>query len=51
MLRDARIAGLFFISGGKSYGELTRLVHANSYNLYDLTLGPSLLILATMKMN
>ena len=40
MLRDARIAGLFFISGGKSYGELTRLVHANSYNLYDLTLGP-----------
>lgn len=40
MLRDERIAGLFFISGGKSYGELTRLVHANSYNLYDLTLGP-----------
>ena len=40
MLRDARIAGLFFISGGKSYGELTRLVHAASYNLYDLTLGP-----------
>ncbi|MFT5837054.1 MAG: alkaline phosphatase D [Candidatus Azotimanducaceae bacterium] len=40
MLREARIAGMFFISGGKSYGELTRLVHANSYNLYDLTLGP-----------
>ncbi len=40
MLREARIAGLFFISGGKNYGELTRLVHANSYNLYDLTLGP-----------
>lgn len=40
MLREARISGLFFISGGKSYGELTRLVHANSYNLYDLTLGP-----------
>lgn len=40
MLREARIAGLFFLSGGKSYGELTRLVHANSYNLYDLTLGP-----------
>jgi alkaline phosphatase D len=40
MLRDARIAGLFFVSGGKSYGELTRLVHANSYKLYDLTLGP-----------
>ena len=40
MLRDERIAGLFFISGGKYYGELTRLVHANSYNLFDLTVGP-----------
>lgn len=39
-LRDERIAGLFFLSGGKYYGELTRLVHANSYNLYDLTVGP-----------
>jgi len=39
-LRDERISGLFFLSGGKSYGELTRLVHANSYNLYDLTVGP-----------
>lgn len=39
-LRDERISGLFFISGGKYYGELTRLVHANSYNLYDLTVGP-----------
>ena len=40
MLRNERIAGLFFISGGKYYGELTRLVHANSYNLFDLTVGP-----------
>ncbi|MEM8868358.1 MAG: alkaline phosphatase D family protein [Verrucomicrobiota bacterium] len=40
MLRDERISGLFFISGGKYYGELTRLVHANSYNLHDLTIGP-----------
>jgi Phosphodiesterase/alkaline phosphatase D len=40
MLRDERIPGLVFLSGGKYYGELTRLVHANSYNLYDLTLGP-----------
>jgi len=40
MLSEERIAGLFFVSGGKSYGELTKLVHANSYNLYDLTLGP-----------
>ncbi len=40
MLRDERISGLFFISGGKYYGEMTRLVHASSYNLYDLTVGP-----------
>ena len=40
MLSEERIAGLFFLSGGKRYGELTKLVHANSYNLYDLTLGP-----------
>ena len=40
MLRNERISGLFFISGGKKYGELTKLVHANSYNLYDLTVGP-----------
>lgn len=40
MFRDEQISGLFFISGGKPYGELTRLVHANSYNLHDLTLGP-----------
>tara|TARA_B110000093_G_scaffold26406_1_gene25665 strand:+ start:5806 stop:7143 length:1338 start_codon:yes stop_codon:yes gene_type:complete len=40
MLRNERIAGLFFISGGKYYGELTRLVHANSYSLFDLTIGP-----------
>ncbi len=40
MLRDERISGLFFLSGGKKYGELTKLVHANSYNLYDLTVGP-----------
>ncbi|TVP76729.1 MAG: hypothetical protein EA353_11630, partial [Puniceicoccaceae bacterium] len=40
MFRDERITGLFFLSGGKPYGELTRLVHASSYNLQDLTLGP-----------
>jgi alkaline phosphatase D len=40
MFRDEKIPGLFFLSGGKYYGELTRLVHASSYNLYDLTLGP-----------
>lgn len=40
LLRDEGISGLFFISGGKSYGELTKLVHANSYNLFDITVGP-----------
>ena len=40
MLRNERIPGLFFISGGKYYGELTRLIHAGCYNLFDLTLGP-----------
>lgn len=40
VLREAEIPGLMFISGGKYFGELTKLVHANSYNLYDLTVGP-----------
>lgn len=40
VFRDEKISGLFFISGGKPYGELTRLVHANSYNIHDLTVGP-----------
>lgn len=41
MLRSEKIDGLFCISGGKYYGELTKLVHASSYNLYDLTVGPT----------
>jgi len=40
MFRSEGISGLFFLSGGKYHGELTRLVHANSYNIHDLTLGP-----------
>ena len=40
ILREEKISGLLFASGGKGYGELTRLVHAQSYNLYDLTVGP-----------
>ncbi len=40
MLRRERISGLFILSGGKYYGELTKLVHASNYNLYDLTVGP-----------
>ena len=41
MLRSEKIDGLLCISGGKYYGELTKLVHASGYNLYDLTVGPS----------
>lgn len=41
MLREAAVSGLFFVSCGKGYGEMTKLVHANSYNLYDLTVGPT----------
>lgn len=40
MFRREQISGLFFLSGGKYHGELTKLVHTNSYNLYDLTVGP-----------
>ena len=40
MFRNEATSGLFFLSGGKYHGELTRLVHAGSYNIYDLTLGP-----------
>jgi alkaline phosphatase D len=40
MLRTERISGLLFASGGKAYGELTRLVHAQSYNLHEITVGP-----------
>ena len=39
-LRRENISGLFFISGGKYFGELTKLVHASNYNLFDLTIGP-----------
>lgn len=40
MLRTEKIAGVLFISGGKYHGELTRLVHISSYNLYDISVGP-----------
>ena len=40
MFRDEDISGLVFLSGGKYYGEMTRVVHAHSYNLFDLTVGP-----------
>lgn len=40
ILREEKLSGLVFLSGGKAYGELTRVVHAKSYNLYGLTTGP-----------
>lgn len=40
MLRRENISGLFFISGGKYFGEMTKLVHASNYNLFELTVGP-----------
>ncbi|WOO41199.1 metallophosphoesterase family protein [Rubellicoccus peritrichatus] len=39
-LKDADIPGLFFVAGGKSHGELTKLVRANAPDVYELTLGP-----------
>lgn len=40
MFRTEQIPGLFFISGGKYYGELTKLPSTGIYDLYDLTVGP-----------
>lgn len=39
-LRDEKIANLFFVSGGKSHGELTRMVWRNAPDIHDLTVGP-----------
>lgn len=39
-LKDADIPGLFFVAGGKDYGELTKVVRANAPDVYELTLGP-----------
>jgi len=36
----AEIKGLFFISGGKDFGELTKMVRAGASDAYELTLGP-----------
>lgn len=39
-LRSAGISGLFFISGGKPHGELTKMVRSNAPDVHELTLGP-----------
>lgn len=36
---EQKITGLIFISSGKPYGEITRLVSASSYPLFDVTAG------------
>lgn len=38
--RKDRIEGLLIITGGKDYGELTKMVRANAPDLYELSLGP-----------
>ncbi len=39
-LREARINGLVFLSGGKDFGEITKMVRANAYDLYEFTICP-----------
>lgn len=39
-LRQATPPGVFFLSGGTPFGELTRRVRGGGYDLYDLTTGP-----------
>ncbi len=36
----AEVEGLFFVSGGKDFGEFTKLVRAGASDAYELTLGP-----------
>lgn len=35
-----KISGLLFLSAGKPYGEITRLVRAGAYPIFDVTAGP-----------
>lgn len=39
-LLAARVNGVIFVTGGKNYGELTRMVRPNAPVLYELGLGP-----------
>lgn len=39
-LKNERISGVLFISGGKRHGELTKLIRAGAPPLYELTMGP-----------
>lgn len=39
-LRERRIGGVIFITGGKPFGELTRLVRSSAHDLHEITVGP-----------
>lgn len=39
-IKESKIDGLFFVTGGKNHGELTKMVRANAPDAYELTLGP-----------
>ncbi|MEM9226409.1 MAG: alkaline phosphatase D family protein [Verrucomicrobiota bacterium] len=39
-ITKADVRGIFFISGGKDFGELTKVVRAGSPDIYEITLGP-----------
>ena len=41
LLKNYKIPGLFFVSGGSYKGELTRIAHSTHYNFFDLTVGPT----------
>ncbi|MGF1453468.1 MAG: alkaline phosphatase D family protein [Opitutales bacterium] len=40
-LRQEKIGGVLFITGGKPFGELTRLVRSRAQDLHELTVGPA----------
>lgn len=39
-LKDEKIDGVFFVTGGKDHGELTKMVRANAPDIYELSMGP-----------
>ena len=39
-LEDEKITGVFAVSGGRTFSEMTKLVRGKGYPVYDLTVGP-----------
>jgi len=39
-INTKKITGVFFISGNKQYGEVSRLVRPGAYAIFDITAGP-----------